>query len=94
MFLSHMLRNIQHTAMHLPSHPVFEHARLGIPAGCSSWVLSLSTSSSQSHPRRAYSNPFLGMLIIVIYVYEECYAPISSLCDTATELLSLSTNCL
>lgn len=92
MFLSHMPVNIHHPVMQLLSHPVFEHAFLGLPAGCSSWVLSLSTSSSQSHPCQAFGNPFLGMLIIVIYVYEECYAPISSLCDTAAELMSLSTN--
>lgn len=43
---------------------------------------------------QAYSYHFLGILIIVIYVYEERHAPISGLRDTATELVSLSTNCL
>lgn len=55
------------------------HIDPGTPAGSSSWVLSLSTSSSQSHP-----------CVILIYVYEECYTSISSLCGAATELLPLT----
>lgn len=45
------------------------------------------TSSSPS--QQAHSEPFLGTVIIVIYVDEERHAPISSLCDTASELVSL-----
>lgn len=44
------------------------------------------TSSSQS--QQAHSEPFLGTVIIVIYVYGERHAPISSLCDTASKLVS------
>lgn len=76
------------TPRSLPSSPLFERAGPGIPAGCSSWVLSPCTSSSLSH-----LTAIPGALVAVIYVCEECSAPTSSWCDTATELAALCPSC-
>lgn len=62
------------------THRAFGHTALGTPPPL------YCTSSSQS--QQAHSEPFLGTVIIVIYVYGERHAPISSLCDTASKLVS------
>lgn len=87
-FLPPRLVHIHHTVRQVPSQPVCG----GIPAGCSSWGISRSAASSRSHPCTQQSLP--QHVDYRNLCYEECYAPTSSLCDTATELGSLPTNCL
>lgn len=87
-FLPPRLVHTHHTVRQVPSQPVCG----GIPAGCSSWGISRSAASSRSHPCTQQSLP--QHVDYRNLCYEECYAPTSSLCDTATELGSLPINCL